>query len=240
MSNMNPSEDWGRNHLSQFIDLGRRHTFETVQMFRPEFNRLVDIDSLFKRIQDNLYFTKEWFVDFFLMRTHSSFLCASNVAMCGQLPEAYMVLRGSLENALYGLYLSRHKEDVETWLRRGESLEMKNQVRNKFTNSMLLSFLQAVDPRLGELAHSLYEQTIDLGAHPNELALTSALRVEQTDTKRTFKLAYISGDSDANQLCLLTAAHIGLFGLSVFRHVFKERYDLLGISIELDKLKTTL
>lgn len=235
-----PPNNWGQNHLSEFIELARDHTFQTIAGLNSEYQRLVQIDSLFKRVQENLDFTKEWFAGLFLLRAHSSFLSAAGVVLGGQLPETYMILRGCIENSLYGLYLSRHKEDAEIWLKRNESQQMKKMVKDQFKNTTLLSFLKTIEPSLGDVADSLYERTIDFGAHPNQLALTTALRMEEKDSRTLLKIAYISGDPLATQLCLKTTAQVGVLALSVFRNVFKERFDLLGITVELEKLKPSL
>lgn len=236
----NLPSDWGKSHFSEFVERGRTHASEIVAAFPLEYHQLVQIDSLFKRVQENLDFTKDWFAALFFLRTHTSFLGASDVALSGLLPEAYMIMRGCLENSLYGLYLARHEAKAKTWLQRNESAQMKKKVRDEFKNSRLLSFLSTVDSRLGKAGNSLYERTIDLGAHPNQLALTTAMRTQQTDAKTEVKIAYISGDPIASQLCLKTTAQVGVFGLSVFRHVFKERFDILGITHDIDELSQGL
>ena len=71
------------------------------------------------------------------------------MAISGQAPEAYMVLRGCLENALYGLYVTRNSECQETWLRRHDSKENKNKARKEFTIRKLIDLLKKEDHILG-------------------------------------------------------------------------------------------
>jgi len=72
-----------------------------------------------------------------------------------------MVLRGCLENALYGLYVTRNSECQETWLRRHDSKENKNKARKEFTIRKLIDLLKKEDHILGNIASDLYERTID-------------------------------------------------------------------------------
>jgi hypothetical protein len=157
--------------------------------------------------------------------------------MSGQLPEAYMVLRGSIENAVYGLYICKHPELTEIWLQRNDTPEMKKKVKEEFVFSKLLQFLKTIDENIGNIISELYDRTIDHGAHPNQLSITTALRISETETRKQFNIAYISGDSLANQVCLRTCGQVGVTVLSVFRYVFKERFEILGLVQQLDKLK---
>jgi len=151
-----------------------------------------------------------------------------------------MVFRGCLENALYGIYQSRHPENCETWLLRHESREAYQKIRREFTIRKLLNFLKEVDDKIYQSANSLYERTIDYGAHPNERALTSNLRQTKGEGYIKFDLNYLTGNTPALHLCLRTNAQIGVCVLFIFRHVYRERYDILGISDMLEKLKKGL
>ncbi len=233
-------EDWGKDELSDFIDQCRSHAFEIFDGAKSEYKFLVKIHKLFRAIQCNLENTSNWFSALFFLRAHSSFIAGVSLGISGQLPEAYMVLRGSLENALYGLYFSSHEESAKLWLQRNQSPDLKKQVKDELKISHLIKHLASIDPRVGETTTKLYERTIDHGAHPNQLALMSALRISETGTKHQFDIAYISGNPLANQLCLKSCAQIGVTVLYIFRNVFKERFDILGVTSELDNLKANL
>ena len=231
---------WGDDSISSFIEIGRNHSFQTYEGFKSEYKLLVEIDSLYKTVIDNLTNTKDWFSSLFLLKAHSSYRCAVNVCLNGQIPECYMVIRGCLESSFYGLYLSKYEGRVETWLKRNESDDAKKKVKNEFQISKLLNLLNEIDPKIGSVANIFYERTIDYGAHPNQLALMSALRMSEAEKKINFQVAYINGDTLTTQLCLKTLAQIGICSLSIFKNVFKERFDIIGVSDKLERLKTNL
>ena len=238
--NNNKPKDWGQDHFSEFADRARAHEYETIAALPEQYRLIVRVDSLFKQVQENLAFTKEWFAAMFFLRTHSTFLCAANAALSGQLPESYMLLRGSLENALYGIYLSHNKKHAKTWLERNESPQAKKKVRDQFKNATLITFLGTLDRGLARAADTLYERCIDFGAHPNQLGLTTAMRIEEGDPHPLLKMAYLSGEPASVQLCLKTTHQVGVFALAAFRYVFKERFDILGITEEIEKLKANI
>jgi hypothetical protein len=233
-------ERWGDDTLSGFIEKCRSHALEVFAGANPQFSQLVSIDELFRRLASNLDHTKDWFPAFFFFRAHSSFLASAYLCMCGQLPEAYMVSRGAIENALYGLYFSSHKESVDTWLQRNDSADMKRKVRDEFKTTALLDHLKSIDSKSAETTSRLIELTIDFGAHPNMLSVMSALRISTSGSRTNYNIAYISGNTPDNLFCLKACAQTGANVLSIFQNVYRQRFDILGITTDLDRLKATL
>lgn len=199
------------------------------------YQRLADIDQGYRLIGENLLNPRDWFVPLFLLRTHSSYLGGGHLALAGQVPESYMLIRGCLENAAYAFYFHRNPDSHQRWLRRHDSPKTKRAVEEEFRIRALLRVLRGRDQKLGEAATLLYERTIDFGAHPNERAVTQMLRLTETEAQRRFDMRYLIGHGEAMQLCLKTAAQAGICGLKVFEYVFPERYALLGLS---DRLRT--
>ena len=77
-------------------------------------------------------------------------------------------------------------------------------------------------------AELLYERTIDHGAHPNERALMQMLQIAEKAEHVEFKAIYLEGDSDQLRLALKTTAQVGVCTLSLFRSIYRERFDILG------------
>jgi hypothetical protein len=90
------------------------------------------------------------------------------------------------------------------------------------------------------VAVRLYDLTIDYGAHPNELALTSLLRKTEEKGMVEFDLNYLSADSLAFRLAMKIAAEVGLCSLYIFKNVYRERFSILQVDEKLDMLRTRL
>lgn len=232
--------DWGEDALSEFIETARHNTFATFVNLPQKYSVLKNIHDLYKYAIDNLINTPEWFAAFFLLRAHSAYLGGVRLAISGQCAETYMVLRGCIEAAIYGLYLSRNKNSHETWLNRHNNEESLKRVKKEFKSVNLFNFLKTVDPKIFKTATLLYERTIDYGAHPNELALTSLLKKTEEGDMVNFKLNYLSGYTPAFHLTLKTTAQVGLCSLYIFKNVYSDRFKILGISQKLDELKAGL
>jgi hypothetical protein len=232
--------DWDRDALSEFIETARHNTFATFVNLLREYSVLKNIHELYKYAIDNLINTPEWFAAFFLLRAHSAYLGGVRLAISGQCAETYMVLRGCIEAAIYGLYLSRNKNSQETWLSRHNNEESLKRVKKEFKIVNLFNFLKTVDPKNYNTATLLYERTIDYGAHPNELALTSLLKKTDEGDMIKFNLNYLSGYTPAFHLSLKTTAQVGLCSLYIFKNVYSDRFKILGLSEKLDKLTAGL
>jgi hypothetical protein len=234
-----PPGGWAADGLSEFIDSTRRNVFASFAHLRPAYRLLSDVDAGFKLIAENLTNPPDWFVVIFLLRAHSSFLGAAHLSLSGQLPEAYMLLRGSLENAVYGLYFHLKPKSYEPWLRRHDSLAAAKAVRAEFKIAAMLRLIGKIDPPLGSVAQTLYEHTIDFGAHPNERGVTQMLRMTKGEQRR-IDLSYLSGHNPPMKLCLRRVAQGGVCDLKLFRHALRERFDLIGLSEQISRLENGL
>jgi hypothetical protein len=151
-----------------------------------------------------------------------------------------MVLRGCLESGLYGNYVSKKPDAGEIWLNRSSGDEGKKKCKNEFTIRNVLNSLQKIDTKTYEIAQKLYEITIEYGGHPNKDALLSMMKKTKDDTSINFQTEYLTGDTPQLQLCLKMCASIGVCSLYIFKNVFPERFDILGISEKLPQLSEGL
>lgn len=231
---------WGKDSLSEFMDIARNNSFATFANCPAQYKILTAIDGVYRHAIDNLINTPEWFAAFFLLKSHSAYLGAAAFSIAGQCAESYMVLRGCIEAALWGLYLSRHKDSRETWLQKHNDENSLKRVKAEFKIVNLFAELKMADSAMHKAAKTLYDRTIDYGAHPNEAALTSLLNKTEEGNTIKFNLSYLSGDTPAFRLALKTTAQVGVCSLLIFKNIYSERFAILGIDKTLDKLKDGL
>ena len=235
-----PPPNWEANEISKFFDAARANEFATFANKTDEVARLSDIDLGYRRAIDGVNHSTDWFAGFFLIRAHSNYLAACRLCWSAQIPESYALLRSCLESALYGLYLGKHPKSRETWLRRQDDPAAKQKVINEFRITKLLKLAAEEDAKEGAVAKRLYEQTIDLGAHPNELALMQTLKINKSADRIEFKSNYLDQDSVALSLALKTTAQVGVCALSLFRVIYPERFNIVGVTDLLHHVKQGL
>lgn len=236
-----PPKNWEEDSLSEFMGQAIKRLF-LFFVKRPDmYKKVSDIDNTFKVIIDNLNNNPDFFIWYFLCRVHGSYRAAIRLALSGQVSETYPLLRVSLENALYGFYMAVYPKSQETWLRRHDDESYLGKVKDEFKISKLWPCLKLADPKTHDIAKILYKETIDWGGHPNEKSLSQQL-IHSYRTDKTWKsqFTYLYEGELPHQLSVKRTAQVGVCCLKIFRHVFRERYDLLGISEELIKLEEGL
>lgn len=231
---------WGSDRLSQFVDLCQHNTIATFERIRPEYTRLQRVDELFHYLVGSLNNSRDWFPAFFVLRAHSAYLGGARLAVSGQVVEAYMVLRGCLEAGLYGLYLSRNSASTDVWARRHEDEASRRSCRNEFSTGRLMRSLERESPRVYTVANTLYERTIDSGAHPNERALLENMRRTETNDVVRFELLYVTADMSAIRAVMRTTAQVGVCALDIFRLIYRERMEITGLRRIVDAVKRDL
>lgn len=100
----------------------------------------------------------------------------------------------------------------------------------------MLSELDKSSIATGKAARHLYEITIDAGAHPNRKTITLAMKREETVDNVFFDLSQLNNDPMMFIMALKTCPQVGICSLKTFKLVFPERFDLLGISDDIEKL----
>jgi hypothetical protein len=240
MAHAKTPPDWGDDLLAAFLDTASDNVLASYVHARPQYDKMVEVDSAYVRLCDHLLNPEDRFAPFLLLQAHASFRAAAGLAMSGQSPQAFMAMRGCLESSLYGFYFSRNPESFQVWLRRHEHDDARRSVKNEFTIRNLKDCLGQVDPDTNAVVAQLYERTIDFGAHPNVAALAAAFR-RRTDGERTrFEVAYLTADPHVLMATMKWVVQTGVCGLMIFRNVFSERFDLLGLSESLAALRRDL
>lgn len=233
--------NWGEDSITRFVDDAKHNIKATFANLQPEFRKSIEINDLYSRFSENLINPQTILPSFFFLRAHSSCLGGIRLSASGQIPEAYMVFRGCLENSLYGYYIHTSPDMGELWLKRHQSEEALKKMKNSFHIRTLLELLKNDDEQVGSVAIKLYERTIDYGAHPNNYSIFTNTQMKEEGTQKDFKVNYLSGgDSVAFGLCFKTNAQIGVCSLKIFQKVFKARFDLLGISADIEKVSQGL
>lgn len=232
--------NWTKDSLSSFIESAHQNTFATFVNIKPAFSHLQKISEVFDKAIGHLNNVKEWFVVFFILRAHSAYLAGIRLSTSGQVCEAFMVLRGCLEVALYGYYFYRNPGKAEMWMRRHDDEKSKKVVRNEFLIGKMLDLLEKESPGTGKLMRQLYERCIDYGAHPNERSMTSNMR-RMTEGKETrFDLIYIDNGRLPTRMCMKTNAQVGICALQTFREIFSTRFKIIQLDEEIEKLSRGL
>lgn len=239
--NIEIPETWGKDPVSNFIKSAYQNSVATFTNFRgsPILNAVYEIDSLFRLATHIEYRQDERLLPNFLGRCHCAYLGAIGLSTSGQVVEAYMVVRGCLENALYALYINDDPTADEelpersvAWLNGGKDEASTKKCRNVFTYGAAKKNLFEKDKALGQEASTLYTRTIDYGAHPNFYGHVTA----STVTKGGVTIQFLLPGTPAFTLCVQTSVEVGLCSLKIFSRIFPDRFHSVGITERIAKI----
>ena len=234
---ISPPPRWGEDELTKFLDCVRENQFATFVNKMPETKKIVKIDEIFLRVIPLGLNPCNLTVGLLMQRAHSAYRAAASRAFAGQSAELYPLLRLMLEQGGYAILINRKPELEEVWLNRHESVADRKKVPKEFNSGNIRDAIASSDPRLNGIFYTLYERTIDFGAHPNEMSVTGGLKIEEKENRKDFTLIYLHGDGTVFDHSLQTLAQIGVCVLLIFQEIFRDKFELLGVSSELLKLR---
>ena len=233
-------EGWAKDRLSAFISDASDNTFNTFLTMKEAYRRLSEIHEAFMKLGDNLTNTPEFFSPLFIPRAHAYFLGGLRLAMSGQLSEAYLCLWGCLEHALYGFYFAKHPDTAETFLRSKEDGDWPERASSEFAMPKLLGALEQEDRAVHRVTKALHDQLSDYGAHPNPAGLLMSFQIKNEEKRVTYTHNYFNGEAIPRGLCLKTVARVGVCVLDIFKLTLKQRFAILGLDREVDRLRKGL
>ncbi|MBI1272140.1 hypothetical protein GC174_17065 [bacterium] len=237
-------EGWGLDRITHFIEAARQNEIASFHGHRELFEKLLAVNERFWTTRRNLTLhmaevidkkhagksfdqlkldPEDWLELYFFMRAHSSFLGAVRLALSAQCPEAYTLLRGVIENAQYAFYVSTDDSLKRTWLDRHKDEAARKEIRKKFGPTKIGEALETKDPALAARVSDLYDETIDLGAHPNVKAFLA--NAVQTNTKGELVLSVAYLNPGELEELLNRTLDVGNVTLDLFRAIFPKLVD---------------
>jgi hypothetical protein len=236
----NPPFGWGKSKVTEYFEAARSNMIATSKNNIYWFMKLERLDSLYRIAIDNLFNSKNVASSFFLLRSHAAYIAAFQMACAGQISESYSIIRNSIESALYGFHVQTIEQNALAWLNRNDDDASKKKARSLFSYSNVLKTLKGKDSRLAGIIDSLYERTIDFGGHPNAFSILTNMKIEEAQSLVDFKLLYLNAGGLPQDLALKTLGQSGISCLLIFRQIWKERFDIIGLSEKIDQEKPDL
>ena len=115
----------------------------------------------------------------------------------------------------------------------------KRAQKEAFKISKVNDAVRSADPKLFQIFNDLYQRTIDFGGHPNPQGTFSAMTMVDRGDGTSLTSWAMTGDNTALLHAFKSVAQVGGTSLHVLQHVFKARFELLGLRQELQALRTT-
>ena len=230
---------WGDDELSLFLEQARRNQLATFHNKKPVYDLMREIDGCFLKPIVGMINPMELLSPFLLIRCHFAWRAACGTALAGQVVETNPHLRLALETAAYALFIHETPGADQTWMNRNDTPVTKKRMRDAFKLSAIKSAIEGRDRKLAEIFQYLYELSIDLGGHPNQLGVWGSAQVIETEERKQLNQIGLHGDGLALESVLKVLVETGICCLFLFQNIptFTARFELLGIKERLNTLR---
>jgi hypothetical protein len=233
---------WETDELSAFLSTAQRNERVTALKMPDVYALLRHVHDVFVQvaaITEKEHTEKLLLPRLLMARARGAWLAAVRDGMSGQVVEAYPAIRAVIENSWYAFHLAKDPAPparAEIWLRRHDSDAATDECKGEFTIGRVSRTHREFDADNEAVFHGLYAQAIDYGGHPNERGVLSAMTSRDTDEGRTYQVALITHDLVTIAVALKTAIEAAIGALKIFRLIFFERFRIMGIEGEIEKL----
>jgi hypothetical protein len=230
-------KQWGDDSLSKFLSMAHTNQQGNCVKFAGRYETISKIDDCLVRAGKNLVNPKPVMAGVLLLRCQYAFKTAAGLALAGQVVEAFVMARSVLEYAGYAAVIHGTPALEAVFINRHQSAaEMKAQ-KEAFKISQVRARIAALDAKLAEIFDEMYQRAIDFGGHPNPHGTFSAMALDEKDGTSGITTLAFTVDQAAVEHALKSVAQAGLAALYIFQHVFKEKFELLGIRAAIDALR---
>lgn len=226
---------WESDSLSKYFQDAEYNERVTALRYPAEYALLQRVQQAFERAEESAEkgFARSTVLPRILLaRAHSAFLAAVRLALSGQSIEGQTVLRSGIEQAWYALHTSTDPAPfarAESWLRRHESDEATARSQQEFSVSNVKTTHEGIDADGARAMHWLYKTLIDFGGHPNQRGVLGAIKRDEDDEKIDYKVGILQPDEKRIMMALKLAVAVALGALRIFRHMYPERFAIVGL-----------
>jgi hypothetical protein len=230
---------WAEDDLSEFLDEAFKNNLATFVRFPVHFEHLQTIDIAFRTLESEILVSelKMMLPSQLMLRSHAAFLGAVRLVASGQLAEAFMVMRGCLETALYAHHLKVDPSVALVYMSRNDGRDALKNFRKNFPSyGKMRDALMVENKNTGETLSELYEITIDFGAHPNPLMLSTNFSMEPGDAGQQ----YFNFNNNAFGLCVTCCARVGMCVLKVFELLHPAEFAAVARTQKISDLEAHL
>jgi len=231
---------WGKDKLTQFLELTHQQQYATFHNKREATERLIAIDDLFARVSNGWLNPASEIAAMLFLRCHSSMRAAAGEAMAGQVVESYRQSRGMMESAAYAVHIHRRPELGKVWLNRHVDTAGMKASKAAFQHTLVLQSVRAANLHAGDRFEELYQRSIDFGGHPNERSVTGSMKIVTKPDRREMMAVMLHGDDAAFNMCLKSIAQCALVSLEMLQIIYNARFELIGLNAAMLELRRDL
>lgn len=226
---------WGVDALSSTLDTAHANARRAFAIDPEYCTPLIEIDALYRQLNENINPYEERLSGVMLMRCHSHFQGGVSLALSGMVAEAYALLNSALKTAMQGVFVAGHPARQQLWVNRHNDDSTRRLMRDEFKAKNVRRHLRQLDATTATICDKLLRRTADHADHPTTQQRPHQSAADRSAPRRA--LEYFVEPGEVQRHCLRTAAQVGICCLSMFYYVYSDSYRSAGIPERLTKLR---
>lgn len=224
------------DNLVPFFDLVASNQKANMARFPAEFELMRRVNICLSTAGQNLINPKPVMAGVMFLRCQYAYKAAVGMALSGQVVKSFAMMRSCLEYAAYALTMYHDPGAEAVFMGRHVSSNQMKSQKEKFKISNVREVVAGFDTKLAELFKIFYERTIDFGGHANPHGTMSTTEMVGDNS---FITVAMTVDDVMLRHAMKSSAQVGLTALFIFQHIFKAKFELLGIRAEMNALRAT-
>lgn len=227
------------DNLIPFFDLVASNQKASIRNFPEQYELLRRVNVCLSTAGQKLVNPKPLMCAILFLRCQYTYKAAAGMSLSGQAVEAFVMARSCLEYAGYALAIF-HNPALEVVFsnRHVSDADMQSQ-KQAFRISEIKEVIDKFNSKLAAIFSELYDRSIDFGGHPNPHGTFSALSIEHKGPDAFISPVALVTDPKMLRHTMKSVAQVGLCALFIFQHIFKAKFQLLGIRAQMDRLRLT-
>lgn len=234
-----PPPGWADDELSKYFENVHRNQWATFHQQPSDYASHQRVDVWINRLTSGLINPIHHYSAFLILRAHLLFRTASMLAAAGDFYGSMPVQRSCAETAMYAVVLAKNKDAEQIWIEREDSPESKQKTKNFFAHAKIKSTLRSIDQDLEAVYDTIYQRTIDYGAHPNSSGIFANTVLEECDGNTHVKQVGLHTRGTEFDFGLKSVVQVGVLLIRACDLIWPERVQLLGLSDEMWSLRKT-
>jgi hypothetical protein len=224
---------WGEDDLTKFLQAVNSNQMGNLARFPEPYSLTRRVNDCFSTAGKHLINPNPAAAGVLFLRSQYAYKTTVGMALAGQVVETFVMMRSCLEYAGYALVMFADPtlEDV-FFARHVDDAGMKAH-KNEFHIGQVKPVIARFDRKLAEIFNKLYCRTIDMGGHPNPLAVCNAAQMEPSG----IRILALTKEEEPLLDAMKSTARVGLTALFIFQHIFKAKFEVLGLRPEMDSLR---
>lgn len=245
-----PPHEWENYELLRFFNLCRDNQFASfvVADTKPLVEKLLHIDAAHHlalddwrgSTSDEFYKDGHQFAALMLIRSHSAFRAAAMVSMSGMVSETFALARTTVEWAAYACRIAENENAFRAWIDREDNETTLRKCISEFSHRKLLESLGRTSDQLILPFETIYETSINYGAHPNVFGAFAGMVINETGNDLSLTAQYLQPPEIELKLALKTVCRAGFFPLAVMSFLFPKRLVETSVAERMSNLSSGL